>query len=341
MISVADTPLITIIIKALNEETRIAACIESALMALENCGGEVILSDSGSTDRTVEIASTYPIKIIQLADPSQRRCGIGPQLGYQFSRGEYIYILDGDMEMDREFIDYAVRKMQEDDKLGGVAGVVDEQSGGSMQFRGRQMRNQEGTTGEARWLDMGGLYRRSALEQVGYMSNRNLHAAEEQELGLRLHSKGWMLARLPARSVKHWGHTEATLPLLMKRWRSGYALGSGEILRAALGQPYFASVLKTQKHLIIILALIGLLLLGIVTAPVTGAFLGTWLILMLLLTGHRILKHRNIKDALLSIIVWHVNAIALLRGFIKTPVDPYQPVSAVILADKLSQKTPL
>ena len=90
---------VSVIIKALNEEKRIAAAIESALHAIRTVGGEVILADSFSTDRTVEIAQAYPIRIVQLAHPEDRRCGVGPQLGYQHSRGEFVYILDGDMEM--------------------------------------------------------------------------------------------------------------------------------------------------------------------------------------------------------------------------------------------------
>jgi glycosyltransferase involved in cell wall biosynthesis len=79
---------VSIIIKALNEEQHIAAAIRSALHALEPFGGEVILADSASTDRTISIAEQYPITIVRLANPAERCCGIGPQLGYQFARGQ-------------------------------------------------------------------------------------------------------------------------------------------------------------------------------------------------------------------------------------------------------------
>ena len=72
---------VSIVIKALNEEKNICAAIESALAAVADVGGEVILADSCSTDRTVELASRYPIRVVQLANPSERCCGIGPQLG--------------------------------------------------------------------------------------------------------------------------------------------------------------------------------------------------------------------------------------------------------------------
>ena len=60
-------PLVSIIIKALNEERRIALAIESALAALSGIDGEVILADGGSTDRTLEIAREYPIVIVGAA----------------------------------------------------------------------------------------------------------------------------------------------------------------------------------------------------------------------------------------------------------------------------------
>src|SRR6476659_2248742 len=77
------TVTVSIIIKALNEERHIEAAVRSALAAIGALDGEVILADSGSSDRTIEIARQYPIAIVQLAHPAERRCGIGPQLGYQ------------------------------------------------------------------------------------------------------------------------------------------------------------------------------------------------------------------------------------------------------------------
>ncbi|MCZ8255409.1 MAG: glycosyltransferase, partial [Polaromonas sp.] len=69
---------VSVIIKALNEENRIEATVQSALRAVSTVGGEVILADSYSSDRTVEFASAYPIRIVQLANPEERCCGAGP-----------------------------------------------------------------------------------------------------------------------------------------------------------------------------------------------------------------------------------------------------------------------
>ena len=48
-------------------------------------------------------------------------------------------------------------------------------------------------------MNGGGLYRRSAIEQTGYLSDRNLHGYEEFDLGIRLRDAGWQLHRLDRR----------------------------------------------------------------------------------------------------------------------------------------------
>src|SRR5215210_7182145 len=175
---------VSVIIKALKEEKHIGAAIRSALSAVAAVGGEVILADSGSTDRTVEIAQQHSITVVTLRNRAERRCGIGPQLGYQKAQGEFIYILDGDMELDAAFLPAALAAMHADMALGGIGGLVEEESGASYQFRGRKRRGAESTARDCEWLDMGGLYRTAALRTVGHFSNRNLHAYEEMDLGL-------------------------------------------------------------------------------------------------------------------------------------------------------------
>ena len=321
-------PSVTIVIKALNEAARIAASVESALTAVEGYSGAVILADSGSTDETVAIASRYPITIVQLENWSEKRCGIGPQLGYQFSEGDFVYVLDGDMELDPSFLGKALEAFSANEKLAGVAGLVDEHSEGSLQFRGRKSRNLEGTAGPANWLDMGGLYRRAAIEQIGYLSNRNLFACEEQELGLRLSEAGWQLERLAVKSIDHYGHTEPTLTLLRKRWKSGYLYGAGQVLRASLGKPWFPRVARVHKHLLATAILWMLLVLGLITAPISSGLLKVWAACLVLLSVQRTIRHRSVKDAALSMIVWHVNALAMIKGFFLAQTDPCSAIAA-------------
>ena len=103
---------VSIVIKALNEERHIATAIESALAALDGISGEVILADSGSTDRTIEIAEKYPIKIVRMSRVEDRSCGAGGQLGYQYCCGEYVCLIDGDMRLYQDFLSSAIRYLE-------------------------------------------------------------------------------------------------------------------------------------------------------------------------------------------------------------------------------------
>ena len=113
---------VTIVIKSFNEGANICAAIESSLAAVAEVGGEVVLADSYSTDRTVELALKYPIRVVQLAHAHERCCGAGPQLGYQHSLGDYVYILDGDMRMLRGFLGPALAFLARHPEAAGVGG---------------------------------------------------------------------------------------------------------------------------------------------------------------------------------------------------------------------------
>src|SRR5439155_3968526 len=104
-------------------------------------GGEVILADSHSTDRTVELASQYPVRIVQLSNADERCCGIGPQLGFQHARGEYVYILDGDMRMLEGFLPEALTFLAQHPEVGGVGGRLVELNTESLEYRERGLRN--------------------------------------------------------------------------------------------------------------------------------------------------------------------------------------------------------
>jgi exopolysaccharide production protein ExoZ len=187
---------VSVVIKALNEEKRIEATVESALRAVAGVGGEVILADSYSSDRTVELAGAYPIRIVQLANPEERCCGAGPQLGYQHSRGDFVYILDGDMQMREGFLEQALAFLDTHADVAGVGGRVVEQNTESLEYMARGERaSAHLQPGNVDRLDGGGLYRRSAIEAAGYFSDRNLHSYEEFDLAIRLRALGWRLWR--------------------------------------------------------------------------------------------------------------------------------------------------
>jgi glycosyltransferase involved in cell wall biosynthesis len=241
---------VSVIIKAFNEEKNICAAIESSLAAVAEVGGEVILADSHSTDRTVELASQYPVRVVQLVNPQERCCGVGPQLGYQHSRGEYVYLLDGDMQMVPGFLPEALSFLAQHPEAAGVGGRVVELNTESLEYRERGLRAAAHLApGEVDRLDGGGLYRRRAIVECGYISDRNLHSYEEFDLAARLRSRTWKLWRIAVDAVTHYGHDAPPYRLLLRRWRTGYVCGLGELVRAAAGQAHLRLVWHGLREL--------------------------------------------------------------------------------------------
>jgi glycosyltransferase involved in cell wall biosynthesis len=327
---------VSVIIKALNEEKRIGQAIETALHAVRNVGGEVILADSCSTDRTIEIASRYPITVIQLENPQERCCGIGPQLGYQHAKGEFVYILDGDMEMLDGFLDRAVSFMDNHPDVAGVGGQIIEKNTHSLEYISRMERTAgHMQPGEVDRLDMGGLYRRKAVEESGYFSNRNLHSYEEFDLAIRLRVRGWRLWRLPMGSVNHYGHDTPHYQLLLRRWKSQYICGLGELLRAAVGQPHWPLALAGLRELRIYLGILAwaALLMIFLLLPLPASYrLTLFLALAIAPFALMYVRKRSISKAVYSVVSWLLNGLGLLRGFLRNQLPPQTPIASLNIA---------
>ena len=79
---------LSVIVTTFNEEINVAECLESVLWA-----DEIVLVDSFSTDRTVEIARTFPITVLQ-----RQYFGSAAQKNWALDRvqHEWVLIIDAD-----------------------------------------------------------------------------------------------------------------------------------------------------------------------------------------------------------------------------------------------------
>ncbi len=337
----ADRGLLSIVIKAYNEEAKIAQALQSALAAAAEIAPlrlEVVLADSCSQDRTVDIARGFPVRIVQFENPAQRSCGAGVQLGYAASRGEWVYLMDGDMSLSPGFLQDALACLRLDPGLAGVGGaVVDERI--SNGFDLIRVRNRSGSRdGEHPWLEGGGLYRRAAIDSAGgYAADINLKGYEEAELGLRLGAAGWRLRRLAREAVRHVGHDADTFTLLRRHWASGRAFSAGVMLRQALGRPWLARALYLHRHPLA-LGLWWLLLPGLVFL---GPFaLALWLGAGLAVALSLAVVKRSLRHAGVSLFSWHYALAAIARGWFEPRRDPTVPLPAREIARPPGRPSP-
>lgn len=330
-------PTLSIVIKALNEERHVASAIESALAALDEVDGEVILADSGSTDRTVEIARGYPIKIVQLNNIGDRSCGAGAQLGFQYSRGHYIYLIDGDMQLHDGFLPGAIQFLEENPSVAGVGGIIVESAAANQEFMQRANRNEpDRQPGRVTRLDCGGLYRRSAIESVEYFTDRNLHAGEEGELGARLRARGWTIERMAVPAIDHCGHSGNAYRFLLRRITSRFAFGAGEVVRASLGRPHFRFVSENNNTLKLCLLVHGwwacILACPLLTASAPIVLL-TMVTFIALPVAAMSLRWRSWNIGLYSVAAWNTYAICLVPGLLRRRVSPTAWIDSTVVQD--------
>ena len=104
--------MFSIYILTYNEEIDIAACIESAMLS-----DDIIVVDSCSSDRTVEIASRYPVRVVQHPFESH-----GRQRTWMLEnippKHEWIYILEADERMTPQLFTECEKASQNPDYIG-------------------------------------------------------------------------------------------------------------------------------------------------------------------------------------------------------------------------------
>jgi glycosyltransferase involved in cell wall biosynthesis len=325
---------VSIIIKALNEDRHIAAAIESAMAALIEVDGEIILADGGSDDRTIEIAGKYPVTIVQLNRINDRCCGSGAQLGFQYSNGRYLLLMDGDMRLHKGFLPTALDFLDQNPHLAGVGGNIVERSISNLEYEQRKKRfDPDRRPGRVTRLNCSGVYRRSSIESIGYLTDRNLHGAEEFDLSARLHARGWGLARIDYPAVDHYGHTGSAYRLLFRRMATRYSFAPGELLRAAIGRPHFWFIVGKEHIWLLFGGVIAwwaaLVLTPLVLTGWRAALAGS--LLFLLPFGVMSLRYRSISRGLYAVTAWNVYTVSFFPGFVRSRISPLSWIESTVL----------
>ncbi|WP_232817868.1 glycosyltransferase family 2 protein [Winogradskyella tangerina] len=95
----AKNPELSIVMPCLNEEETLAICIEKANAFFEThkVEGEIIISDNGSTDKSIEIAQSLNATVVHA---KQKGYGNALKTGIEAANGEFIIMGDADDSYD-------------------------------------------------------------------------------------------------------------------------------------------------------------------------------------------------------------------------------------------------
>lgn len=115
-----EEPALSLIIPAYNEEKYIGACLESAI---KNSGGkfrEIIVVDNQSSDRTSEIAKSFPeVRVVKEEKKGVMRAR---QRGYQEASGNILAYIDADTKVPEGWVENVIDKFKGNSGLACLSG---------------------------------------------------------------------------------------------------------------------------------------------------------------------------------------------------------------------------
>jgi len=342
---------LSVIIITKNEEKMITDCIDSVLSAISYAKkegviqtAEVILSDSASTDKTIDIAKKYPLKIVQLDRKWQLSAAAGLYIGFLQSKGRHIQILGGDHVLDKEWLVKGLPILKSSDEIAAVQGFEAENLKGSkaMEHLKKSVEQQDNKPpGEVDYAGTA-IFKSNILEKIGPY-NPYLKGGEDRELSYRLVDAGYKILSIPYTSTIHyWGGKTGKLTLkTMLKSAYKWGLGDGQAARYNLHKKnmvlkylkrYFnaASIHVYSSILSFFLIMYVNFLTMLLIPKLTYALYFTLLLdLMLLGLGslYAVIKYKSGKldEFIFSFRVYpdiFVRHIGFILGFLKKPKDP-------------------
>lgn len=225
-----NTPLVSVIIRVFNEEKWIGKVLES-LSKQSYRNFEIVIVDSESTDRTIEICKQYKCKIIKI-NKNDFNYSYASNIGAQNALGEILCYLSGhSVPVKEDYLEKAI-KIFEKETVGGVYGEVVALPDGSMieklfNYLGYKKSQKVGTVFETEIhpgiLSCSNAFVRKEIWEKHKFKPELGHGGEDVEMAYRIIQEGKYVVREPKLLVMH-SHG-SNLPKFLKElkaWKAMY-----------------------------------------------------------------------------------------------------------------------
>ena len=197
-------PKISIVIRARDEEKYIEKVLEEVFsQEFDDC--EVIVIDSGSEDRTVEIVRQFPIRLLEIIPPQDFSYGYALNLGTQRAQGEIIVYLSAHcVPTNNQWLKNLVSHF-DNLEVGGVYGrQIPRLSSSPMEKRGFLLsygEEREIQTRETSFSNSNSAIRKQIWQEVNF--DEEIEFSEDLVWAKRVLSKGYKLIYEPKADVYH------------------------------------------------------------------------------------------------------------------------------------------
>jgi len=321
-----QTPAWSIIVITRNEEANVEACLGSVLESFAGRSFEIVLVDSASTDRTVELARRHPVRVVSLPPSPRLNPAVGRHFGLQHARGRYLLFLDGDCTLLPRWVAEAERALDDEPDLGGVAGasygLLTPAADGTPRY---QDEYPTADYDSPPYLAGSAAYKREVIDKAGGF-NPNLFSCEEEEIGARVRKAGYRMRRLRMQmSQHHPRHGKESVSELFRRLRRRYFIGLGQLARYTFSQglPIERPLAPISRHLVFF----GLMTAGVLAALVSLATadataIAAWAISMTVLFALFAFKARELRKPAYYFLEWAVASPAVVYGMLLPTFGP-------------------
>jgi anaerobic magnesium-protoporphyrin IX monomethyl ester cyclase len=198
------SPKISIVIRTLNEENFLEQTL-TAISKQDETSWEVILIDSGSKDKTIEIAKRFPITIVSIQQDSFHYAK-ALNLGARLARGEIVVNLSAHAVPENERWLGALVDPLSDSKVAGVHGAEKPLEGWSSPFERKILADTFGKhylerTEDDFFSNANSAMRKSDL--IGYPFDETVDWAEDRIWAGSMQSRGYKIVYQPRSAVFH------------------------------------------------------------------------------------------------------------------------------------------
>lgn len=230
-----NLPYLSVIIPFRNEEKFISQCLDSLLLNdYPKDKLEILLIDGLSTDKSIEIISTYIQKypFIKIITNPKKIFPAAVNLGYTNSKGEVIAILGAHAIYNSDYFSKNVSNLYEynADNSGGILetetvnkSIIGKTIAAALSSR-FGVGNATFRTGSDKITEVdtvfGGCYKRSVFKKIG-LFNENLISSSDMDFNVRLKNTGGKIILDPSVRAKY--YTRSTFSKFIKNnFRNGF-----------------------------------------------------------------------------------------------------------------------
>lgn len=322
--NIPPSSTLSIAIITRNEANNVARAIESALRAIKDCPGtEILLVDSASTDGTVEIAQRYPINIVRLKPGWFLSVPAGRHIGMQYSHGDFILHMDGDMELDPDWVNRSVDYLSENPLVGAVGGYYRNIYLKDGKISGEQdiHKDKLGKIQEVRYVAGAALYRRTAIDAMGGFQPY-IRGEESVYVSMGIRNAGYKVIQLPVMMSRHYCLPPNSFAYAVRRLKLDMWLGFGQVPRYYLGTRLFWLYLKERGTYLVYLASVLVSIISLFLSVITRnpIYFAGWLLIVSTFLGLFVIKKRSFRKTFISLLTHTGIAISAVRGFFRPPL---------------------